>query len=279
MTAVTVPGLAGLAARHPFLISDLWGVIHDGREAFPAALDALARYRAGGGRTIILSNSPQRSDILRPMLARKGIDARVHDRLITSGDLVREAAAERFAGARFFHVGPAGDRPTVEGLPLDEAASPGGADLLIATGLLAPTAEAHRELLAPAAARGIPLLCANPDRVVVHAGRREVCAGALADLYAAAGGPVVWLGKPAAAAYAACRRAFAEIAGAPVPDSRVLAVGDAFATDLAGAVREGFASLLIESGIHADEIAQEGIAALAARHGVMPAMRMPVLRW
>lgn len=274
-----IAGLAGLAAQYPLLISDLWGVIHDGRLAFPAALDALARYRADGGRVVILSNSPQRSELLLPALARKGIDATTHDRLISSGDLVRRFAAETHAGARFFHLGPAGDRATIEGLPLDEVATPADADVLIATGLLFANVEAHRDLLLPAAARGIPLLCANPDRVVVHEGRREVCAGALADFYAKAGGPVVWLGKPAAPAYEACRRAFAEITGEAVAAEKILALGDAFATDIAGAVREGLASLLIDSGIHAEELGREGLESLAARHGVMPLMRMAHLRW
>ncbi len=275
----TIAGLGALAGRFRYLVCDLWGVLYDGRRAFPEALEALARFRRGGGIVVILSNAPRPATTVGPAIARRGIDEKVIDGLITSGDLSRDFARRRFAGGRAFHLGPRDDEDTLEGLPLEFVAVPEAADVIIATGLLAPSAEAHAPLLAPAAGKGVPLLCANPDRVVIHGGREEICAGAVADLYEALGGPVHWLGKPAPPAYAACRKFFAERTGAPVADDDILVVGDSLVTDIAGARREGLHSLLIQSGIHAAEFAADGHEAVEERHGLVPDYRLTRLVW
>ncbi len=274
-----VEGFGALAGRFRYLICDLWGVLYDGHRAFPEALDALRRFRRGGGIVVILSNAPRPATTVGPAIARRGIDEHVIDGLITSGDLTRDFARRHFAGGRAFHLGPREDEDTLDGLPLEFVAAPEAADVIIATGLLAPSAKAHEPLLAPAAHTGVPLLCANPDRVVIHGGREEICAGAVADLYEALGGPVHWLGKPAPPAYAACRAFFAEKTGAPVPDEDILVVGDSLVTDIAGARREGLHSLLIQSGIHAAEFAADGHHAVESRHGVAPDYRLPKLCW
>ncbi|RMD88870.1 MAG: TIGR01459 family HAD-type hydrolase [Alphaproteobacteria bacterium] len=272
-------GLAVLADRYRCLICDLWGVLYDGRRAFPEALEALRRFRDTGGHVVILSNAPRPSSTVGPAIARRGIDAQVIDGLITSGDLVRDMVCRTFAGARAWHLGPAEDSDTLAGLPLAFSDAPAEADVIIATGLSMPEVEAHRELLMPAARRRVPLLCANPDRIVIHGGREEICAGAVADLYAGLGGPVHWLGKPAPPAYEACRRFFAEMAGEAVPDNAILVIGDSLVTDIAGARREGLDSLFIESGIHGADIAARGRNAVEEAHRVAPDYRLRRLIW
>ncbi|MFQ5348029.1 MAG: TIGR01459 family HAD-type hydrolase [Rhodothalassiaceae bacterium] len=272
-------GLAALAGRYRCLICDLWGVLYDGRRAFPEALEALRRFRATGGHVVILSNAPRPSSTVGPAIARRGIEARVIDGLITSGDLVRDMVCRNFSGARAWHLGPAADSDTLAGLPLEFLGAPAEADVILATGLAVPEMEAHRALLLPAAQRRVPLLCANPDRIVIHGGREEICAGAVADLYADLGGPVHWLGKPAPPAYEACRRFFAEKAGEAVPDSAILVIGDSLVTDIAGARREGLDSLFIESGIHEADIMARGRDAVEAAHRVVPDYRLPKLVW
>ena len=52
-------GLSALSDRYDVLLCDVWGVIHNGREAFPAACDALARFRQAGGEVLLISNAPR----------------------------------------------------------------------------------------------------------------------------------------------------------------------------------------------------------------------------
>jgi len=265
--------------RYRFLICDVWGVLHDGGEAYAPAVEALVHARATGCRVVALSNSPKRAVQVRAQLAEKGVEADALDHVLTSGELTRRHLERHYAGERFFHLGPIRDRATVEGVPLHETDNIETADVIVATGLVHGSVEAHDELLAKAAARGVDFLCANPDRVVRLGAVRELCAGVLADRYVSLGGNVIWLGKPAELPYRACRRLFAALSGKAVSDETVLAIGDGLATDIVGAVGAGFATLLIEDGVHREELAAEQLEKIFERYGTMPTYRMQRLVW
>ncbi|GAB4131919.1 MAG: TIGR01459 family HAD-type hydrolase [Rhodothalassiaceae bacterium] len=264
--------LSALVAKRPLVLCDLWGVLHDGREAFPEAVAALEAARRTGCDVVLISNSPERDDIVEGKLARLGIRRGLsHDGLITSGTLGRNLLARDFAGKRIFLLGPQEDAPTLEGLKIARAEAPDDADVLFATGLLFEKAEDHQAMLSEPARRGIPMICANPDRIVRHAGRMEICAGAVADLYESLGGRVLWMGKPAAVPFETARRDHAARRGS-FPDWRdMLMIGDSLATDIRGANALGIPSLLILSGIHRDALdAGEPLADLCARHRATP---------
>jgi HAD superfamily hydrolase (TIGR01459 family) len=113
-------------------------------------------------------------------------------------------------------------------------------------------------MLERALARRLALVCANPDLVVEVGGKSYPCAGAIAALYETMGGPVVWAGKPRPMAYDAAFAAAERLAGRPVPRERVLAVGDALRTDLAGAAAAGVDALFIAGGIHREAVTVDG---------------------
>ena len=103
-------------------------------------------------------------------------------------------------------------------------------------------------------ARALPMICANPDVVVERGDKLVYCAGAIADLYAAAGGDVTYAGKPYRPIYEQAL-AIAEAArGRPVEHHRVLAIGDSVRTDIKGAEAFGIDSLFVTAGIHAEEL-------------------------
>jgi len=272
-------GLASLLERYRYIVCDIWGVLHDGGAILPDSAHALEKARASGARVIALSNSPKRANQVRDQLAEKGLTAAALDAVITSGELTREHLERHWAGRRFYHLGPDRDRMTVTDLPLTQTGTVESADVLVATGLVADSIETHESLLRRAVAHGLVFLCANPDRLVRLESGREFCAGLLADSYAALGGHVEWMGKPAAAPYRACRRRFAAWAGAEVGNNEILAIGDGLATDILGAERAGLAALFIEDGLHRDEIAEHGFEAVLARYGAAPAYRMARLAW
>lgn len=272
-------GLSDLSPDFPFILCDLWGVLHNGQAAFPDAVDALVRHRQQGGHVVIVSNSPRLSRLVKAQIAGLGIGEAGYDRVITSGDLTRRRLETDFAGKTLFHLGPPADAATIEGPGMDKVGRPEAADVIVATGLLAETAEGHDDLLHPAAARQIPMLCANPDRVVQHGGALALCAGAVADRYERMGAPVHWLGKPAAPPYDACRALFAGMAGRHPESGQMLMIGDGLPTDISGAARQGIASLFIESGIHQAELEGGGPQALFAKFGVTPDFAAANLAW
>jgi HAD superfamily hydrolase (TIGR01459 family) len=266
-----VAGLKALAGRYDAVLCDVWGVIHNGVEAHRAAADALLRFRERGV-VILVSNAPRPGAVVLPHLDSLGVPRGAYDGILTSGDLARQILVEG-AGQAVHHLGPERDLPLFEGLavrfaPLESA------DIVICTGLVddeRETAEDYRGRLEAMRARDLPMVCANPDIVVERGGELIPCAGALAALYEEMGGSVLYTGKPHRPIYEAALERVAAAAGRPIDPARVLAIGDAIRTDIAGAAAFGLDALLIARGIHAEEL-----GLLSAATGLDPA---EVERW
>jgi HAD superfamily hydrolase (TIGR01459 family) len=255
----TIDGLSGLAGRYEVLLCDVWGVIHNGRESFAGPCAALARWRADVGPVVLISNSPRPSVQVAEQLDGLGVPRASWSALVTSGDVTRALLSPRAPGPAY-RLGPDRDAPLYEGLglafaPIDQAR------FIACTGPVdddVETPEDYRDLLAAAAARRLPMICANPDRVVQRGDKLIYCGGALAELYEALGGEVVMAGKPFAPIYEACLAKAAELAGRPIPKARVLAIGDGVVTDAKGANAQGLDLLFVAAGIHGAEMRGPG---------------------
>ncbi len=248
-------GLRGLAADYDVLFCDIWGVIHDGARAFPAACEALSRWRATVGPVILISNSPRPWDGVAEQLDELGAPREAWTAIVTSGDASRVLLAQRAPGPAW-RIGPERDDPLYAGLGL-EFAGVETARFIACTGPdddEVETPEDYRAALTTAAGRGLTMICANPDIMVQRGPRLIYCAGALAALYETLGGAVLTAGKPHPPIYAMARDAAGAALGRPADPRRTLVIGDGLATDIAGANRQGLAALFIASGIHAREL-------------------------
>jgi HAD superfamily hydrolase (TIGR01459 family) len=249
-------GFASLAPEYDGFVLDLWGVIHDGVNAFPHAVDCLGHLRDAGKRTLLLSNVPRPNDAVRTMMRRMGIEDALYTDILTSGEAVRRALLSppdewwSVLGDRVYHLGPERDRPVLEGLPLTIVADPADADFVLNTG-----PDDHRNpsdmnefepTLRDCATHRLPMVCGNPDLEVIRGGIRVLCAGALAARYQVLGGDVRSLGKPDPAIYEPA------LARLGVPKERVLAVGDSLRTDIAGATSAGLAACWVLDGLHGE---------------------------
>ncbi len=251
-----LPGLASLAADYDGFILDVWGVMHQGGPAYPEAIDCVRRLRAAGKRVVFLSNAPRLAPQVKAVLRAKGVDDSLYDAVVASGDAARQALAARSGplveglGDRYHLLGPPGSDDVLEGLGYEAAAGIDEADFLLGIGLDAgrETVEAHEAILQTAARRGLPMICVNPDLLVIRLGVREPCAGALAARYEALGARVRHFGKPHPEVYALALNAL------DVAPARVLAVGDGLATDIAGAAAAGLDSLLVTGGLMAETL-------------------------
>ncbi|MCB9958637.1 MAG: TIGR01459 family HAD-type hydrolase [Rhodospirillaceae bacterium] len=254
-------GLAEIAGRYDGYIIDLWGVVHDGVQAFPGVLDCLASLRAAGKTTCMLSNAPRRVAAVRDKLRSVGVPDDAYDHVMTSGEAAHEAlrdrpdAAHAALGDRFIHIGPPRDDDITHGLPLHEVSDPADATFALCTGVddFSEPLELYTPLLDRCLDAGLPMICPNPDLVVMVGDLRAICAGTMAAYYAERGGAVIYHGKPHRGVYARCRHLLGDL-----PSARILALGDSLGTDLAGAKAAGIDALLICSGIHADELMTGG---------------------
>jgi HAD superfamily hydrolase (TIGR01459 family) len=285
-----VDGLKALAGRYDGLLVDLWGCLHNGVTAYPAAVDALQRYRAGGGRVVLVSNAPRRNDAVIRQMEGFGVPGDAYDAVMTAGEALRleidEASDPWYAalGDRFHHIGTERDANLLEGLRFRRASALDQADFVLCCGIrdgddtLASFAAETQACLD----HRLPMASANPDRFVLRGPVRQICAGAIALDYAARGGDMRQEGKPYPAVY---RRSLA-LMGGIAPD-RVLAVGDGIETDILGAHNAGIDAVWITGGLpaHFWGVAaeapppQDRVLAACAEHGVRPAGVMPLLRW
>ncbi len=248
-----ISGLSILAPRYDALLCDVWGVLHNGIDAFPGAWQALARFRRGGGKVVLLTNAPRPAEPIHAQLARLGVAREAYDDLLTSGDVTREMLMAR-PERRVLHIGPDRDLALYEGLP-HVLVGDDEAEVVVATGLFDDfneTPEDYRERLGALARRRLPMVCANPDLVVERGTQKIFCAGSLAHLYIAElGGEATLIGKPYAPVYEEARLRIAELTGKPFDAARVLAIGDGLPTDIRGAHGQGIDALFITGGIHA----------------------------
>ena len=147
------------------------------------------------------------------------------------------------------------------------------------------TPEAYTARMTGWLARRLPMICANPDRVVEHGDRLLYCGGALADLYEARGGMIRMAGKPYRPIYDEALRHAEAAAGRPLARRRILAIGDSVRTDAIGAAAAGLDLLFITGSIHAEELDAfgapdpEAIRALVAPSGASLKGYMPRLAW
>ena len=273
-------------------VLDVWGVLWDGIQAYPEAGACLLELRRQDKRVLLLSNAPRRSHHVMRGLANIGIASHLYDGILTSGDLCREACAAGVdgLGPAYHYLGLEKDRGLLDGLPYREAPGLHAADFILNLGTrrLGEGAETYRPELVQAREQGLPMLCANPDRIIVRTDGTAVdCAGALAELYAELGGSVQSFGKPLRPTYDACLAQMRDWLPELAP-SEVLAIGDSLATDVKGAQAAGFRTALVAGGIHGRDLGLRGhgerpqparIEALVARVGVRPDAVLSAFRW
>ena len=244
-----------LASAYDVVLCDVWGVVHNGVVAFADACGALARFRQQGGTVVLITNAPRPAEVVMTLLDGLHVPRAAYDAIVSSGDVTRAIIAAR-GGQSVFHVGPARDVPMFAGLdtPLAGVES---ADYVVCSGLFDDTTESPQDyvgLIAAMRERGLAMVCANPDIVVERGDKLVYCAGAIADLYAAAGGNVLYAGKPYRPIYEQALAAARSRRGHETVQPRLLAIGDSVRTDLKGAAAFGIDCLFVTGGIHAEEL-------------------------
>ncbi|QEL23310.1 TIGR01459 family HAD-type hydrolase [Bosea sp. F3-2] len=283
--ASTIPlsGFSEVADRFDLCLCDVWGVVHNGVAAYRDALVALMRMRERGISVVLVTNAPRPSEVIIEQLDGFSVPREAWDAIITSGDVCRSLIRAR-PGEPMYRLGPDRDLPLIAGLDVRET-TPTEAAYVLCTGLFDDendTAATYADLLVGFAARGLPLICANPDLVVERGGRIIPCAGSIALAYEEIGGQVIYAGKPHRPIYEAALAAAEEKRGAAIARDRICAVGDAIRTDIAGASGFGAAGIMVLAGIHAQDLME---ASWDERHGWFgrqthrPAYAMPHLVW
>lgn len=284
-----IAGLREVADDYDGFILDLWGLVHDGATPYPPSRDTFLALKAAGKRTLLLSNAPRRAYALVEAMTKMGLERDLYGEVLSSGEAVNQALLRRddpffkALGRRCYHLGPPRDHSVFDATGLEITQDLASADFVLNTGPgeLHETVATYEPVLQAAAQRALPMVCANPDLVVLRAGNAVMCAGALANRYAALGGKVAYRGKPDPAIY------HLAVEQLGLPANRIAVAGDALETDVKGANAAGLDSLWCTGGIHAAALgtsygapADPGKAyALAKAEGHMPTAIIPGFYW
>jgi HAD superfamily hydrolase (TIGR01459 family) len=259
-----IRSLADLSGRYDAVFCDLWGCLHNGQTAYPAAVSALQGFRNAGGKVVLLTNAPRPMASVIKQLQALSVPPDAWDIVVTSGDAAQMGMLSGAVGQMVHHIGAPKDevfftdfaddlrefaltQPVIHRVPLQEAQG------IVCTGLkddMTETPDDYRATLLMAKTLGLPMLCANPDIVVDLGDKRLYCAGALAQAYEQMGGTALYFGKPHPPIYDLARRRLTE---AGVTDPQVLCIGDGIATDVQGGMGEGLDTIFITGGLAADE--------------------------
>lgn len=285
----SLAGLSEVASQYDGFILDLWGLIHDGVTAYPGVIETFEALKQAGIKTILLSNAPRRSYLLVNGMSDMGIPRALYGDVFSSGEATWQELSSRkdpfFAtlGTRAYHIGPERDVSILEGTGIERLPTIDTADFVLNTGPveLDHGLDVYDSVLQDALARQLPMVCANPDEVVMREGKRVICAGAIARRYEALGGTSVYRGKPDPAVYHLAAERLA------IDQDRVAIIGDALETDVAGGNASGIKAIWCTGGIHAEaldvsygEAADPNAAAkLAEEHGRTPWAIIPGFCW
>ena len=258
-----IRSLADLTGRYDAVFCDLWGCLHNGKTAFPAAVAALQGFRAAGGKVVLLTNSPRPKSSVIKQLDGMDVPRNAWDLIATSGDAAQMGMLSGAVSRKVHHIGALKDetfftdfaddlasyaatQPPITRVPLKESEG------IVCTGLyddLTETPDDYRAALLMGKTLGLPMLCANPDIVVDMGDKRLYCAGALAQMYEQMGGTALYFGKPHPPIYDLARRRLAETG---VTDPQILCIGDGIRTDVQGGISEGLDTLFITGGLEAE---------------------------
>lgn len=239
-----------LSERFPVWFCDVWGVLHDGVHVFAGTVDTLTRHRAHGGLVILVSNSPRTAAGVTLQLVGLGVPATCHDAIVTSGDVTRSLAVKE-SGGKVFHLGSERDVSIFEDLPLRRTGLE-EAHAVLCTGLIDDAHETpadYVDLLRHMRDLALPMICANPDKMVRKGSRLLYCAGALAEAYAALGGMVLMAGKPFPPIYDLAHSQAESLGKRRFAKRDILAIGDGPETDIKGAADYGIAAVLVADGL------------------------------
>lgn len=278
---IILPGVSALTDHFDAFLVDQYGVLHEGDGPYPGVVDALLRLRKAGKVVVLLSNSGKRAAANAERLLRLGFPAGCYDHFLTSGEVAWHKIRENRLHSplppepKAYLLSRDGDTAAVAGLPVHLVPEPALADVVLLTASTADTVPFDQlvEALRPAAGKGTPCLCTNPDKTMLTPMGPFPGAGALAEAYERMGGPVEWIGKPHAETYRAARALLGD-----TPPERIACVGDSLEHDIAGGFNAGLTTVAVQSGLLEGKTGSE-LAALYEQFQARPDFVLPRFTW
>ena len=270
MIKKVITGLREVYKHYDAFFIDLWGVMHNGIDLYPEAIEVVENLYKLKKRFVLMSNAPRPSKNVEKFLLNLKMDKILIQNVFTSGEAALKSLQKNTYGKNFYHLGPDRDSSLYEGFEkykkdLKEA------DFILCTGFLdkhSDTLDFYKDLLKKHL--NLKMICTNPDLIVHRGSKEEYCAGTLAAIFKEMVCKVVYFGKPYGEIYKFCIKN---------DDEKVLVVGDNIRTDIKGANNMSYDSLIITSGVHNKEFEKEDIKKVLKNYNVKATFSQSILKW
>ena len=270
MNTKLIKGLREVYSKYDAFFIDLWGVIHNGIQIYPGAIDVLENLNKLNKRFVLISNAPRPSKSVEKYLIKLKMDKIFINNLVTSGEAALKTLKNNIYGEKFYHLGPKRDEDLIKGFEKNQT-SLDKCDFILCTGLFDDKTNSlnYYENLLKKNTK-LKMMCTNPDLIVHRGSKTEYCAGAIAALFEKMGGEVVYFGKPYSEVYNQANKS---------DKKKIIAIGDNLRTDIKGANNMNYDSLVITSGVHNQEFAKEGIEKVLKNYNVKATFSQSILKW
>lgn len=254
-----INNLEEISPQYQYYIFDVWGVVHDGQNAYEGALRAIKKLRHENKKICFLSNAPRRSFKIAKVLEKFGITSDLYDFIMSSGEATFQYLKKNQENnyqnyqKKYFYIGPPKDIDLLDDLEYELTNDASEADFAITTGFDNDNSTIDEKLpqIKAALANNLELICVNPDMIVVRQnGQEMLCAGVIGKKYLDLGGKVKYFGKP----YDEVYKVTCELFDENIDKKQILAIGDGLETDIKGANAFNIDSLLLTGGILSNKI-------------------------
>ena len=253
--------LKDISKNYNVLFCDIWGCIHNGKEAYQNALKALVEFKRNNGFVMLLTNAPRPKNAVKAHLSTFGISEKYFNDITTSGDAAQNSMLSGDVGTKVFHLGPKRDVSFFNDIPPDRKLTNKinvvelrHAEGIVCTGLFddrTETPENYKDLIKYSIQKNLKLLCVNPDIFVDVGDLRVWCAGGIAEAFTKAGGNSIYCGKPHRQIY---NLAYSKLKKHNIKCPKILCIGDGINTDILGGNKENLDTLFICGGLSGPEL-------------------------
>jgi HAD superfamily hydrolase (TIGR01459 family) len=234
-----------------YIFCDIVGVLHDNHNIFNRVLEKLAYFKQNNIKVILLSNTPRRASKVAEVLKSFGITDDYYFKIVTSGEVFFHTMKNIKKNAYF--IGFKKDFDYMDGSSVQLQKNSQGCDFAIISGFRNRGDDIHTVVndLNQMKELSMKAYCINPDlHVVKQDGTIDIlCAGSIAREYENIGGEVEYFGKP----YNNIYQYAWNLIDNP-PKDQIVAIGDSMNTDILGAYHFGIRSILVNSGIHKNNL-------------------------
>ncbi len=264
-------GFRSIANGFDLYFIDIWGVIHNGISLHKEAIEVLEKLEKLKKKYILLTNAPRPNINVRNFLEKMGLNRNKSSNVYTSGESALSYLKKKYIKKKFYHVGPPRDFDLFKLLKKNKVNEIEKSEYLLCTGLFdnhEKDLDYYKNLFKNQNKK--VMICTNPDLIVDRGSKREYCAGTVAKLYEEIGGKVEYFGKPYENVYKLSTK---------INTRKVLCIGDNLKTDILGANKLNYKSLLITSGIHRNEINKNNNEKLFKKYNVKVDYTQSSLKW